>query len=184
MLVVETGRVAALRISEQGARVLLGQVGPGEIVGEFAALDGRPRSAWAVASVPVTGVMLTVGDVEGFLLDEPRLMLGLLVGMTAKLRGANRLAEDRAPHDGAMRLARCLLRLAEDWGEVRADGTVRLGQRFSQGELGEIAGLTRPNVNRHLRAWTAQGIVATEAGRLAILAPDRLSAIAAGPETG
>ncbi|MEM6944661.1 MAG: Crp/Fnr family transcriptional regulator [Pseudomonadota bacterium] len=166
MLVIETGRVEISSISESGRSVLLGYLGPGDLVGELTLLDRSPRSATVTAVRPVTGVLLTFEDMEGFLLEHPSAMFGILIDLSAKLRAANSLAETRALDDGSARLAGCLLGLAERWGNERVDGGVRIEESFSQAILGQMAQLSRENVNRRIRAWSKDGVLGSEENKI------------------
>lgn len=178
MLMIETGRVQVSTVSESGQQVLLGHLGAGDVVGEMALLDGSPRSATVVASGPVTGSLVTFADFEAFLVAEPKVLFGLTIELARKLKAANALAENRALDDGRVRLARCLLDLAERWGEPAADGGIRIREVFPQGTIGLMSNLSRESVNRALRAWAREGLVATEDGHLKLLAPDALKRIA------
>ena len=53
-----------------------------------------------------------------------------------------------------------------------------IAQDFSQGDLGDIAGLARENVNRLLRSWAASDVVTLEEGKLIILDKPALAAFA------
>ncbi|MEL6198257.1 MAG: Crp/Fnr family transcriptional regulator [Pseudomonadota bacterium] len=178
MLLIETGRAQIIATSDDGQRIVLGQLGPGDLAGELALLDQAPRSADVIASSPVTGVVLTFSDVKTFLIEHPPIMFAVLVHLTAKLREANALAETRAIGDGSARLARCLLRLGARWGEGNAPDPIVLREQFSQSDLGELAGLSRENVNRRLRAWSKSGLVEKVGGRLVLRDPVQLEQMA------
>jgi len=182
MLSIETGRVEVSSPDEQGQRVVLGQLGPGDLVGELALLDRGIRSADAIASRPVTGTLITLSDLRAFLMERPQVSLAILADLAAKLRAANAIAEDRAIRDGAARLARSLLRLAERWGTADPSGAIRFEEAFSQGELARVAGLTRETVNRRLSTWSRRGLLAQEDGRMVVRDPRLLERIARGTE--
>ena len=76
---------------------------------------------------------------------------------------------------GNARLARCLMRIAQKWGSEEADGTIRIQQSFSQSDLGELAGMARENVNRHLQAWMQEGLIMFDKGELRLLDPEALA---------
>ena len=52
LCVIETGRVKLVLASVDGREVILDLLGPGDVFGELALLDGEPRSADAVAVEP------------------------------------------------------------------------------------------------------------------------------------
>lgn len=64
-------------------------VGPGDIVGEMALLDGRPRSATVVAETPVTAVVLYRTAFTGLLEELPSMYPALLVSLAQRLRACD-----------------------------------------------------------------------------------------------
>lgn len=58
LLVVSSRRVRLSFSTPQGKGLVLGHVGPREVLGEFAVTDGQPRSADATALEPTSGVVL------------------------------------------------------------------------------------------------------------------------------
>jgi CRP-like cAMP-binding protein len=178
MILIEAGRVEISLTSINGRRSVLNHMGPGEVLGEIALLDGRERSADATAATAVTGRLIYRRDVLSFLSAEPESVMHLISELCAKIRNASDMfavqSETRAP----ARLARCLLRLGEKWGERDDDGRVVIAGSFSQSDIGAFSGLARENVNRHLRAWTAAGIMEMGQERILLLRPDALEELA------
>jgi CRP-like cAMP-binding protein len=85
--------------------------------------------------------------------------------------------ETRAMITASARLAKCLLRLAEKWGEAGPQGAVRITQPVSQSDLGEFAGIARENVNRCLKTWTRDGLLSIDNGCITIVDPAGLEGI-------
>ena len=54
MMAVLAGRLRIGNVSAEGKEVTLNVIGPGEIVGEIALLDGKPRSADVIATEDTT----------------------------------------------------------------------------------------------------------------------------------
>ncbi len=178
LLFIETGRVEISVTSLSGRRSVLNHMGPGEALGEIAMLDGGLRSADASAATDVTGRLLHRGDVLAFLRDRPDAMLGLVQELCAKVRNASEMFSAQSQTDASARLARCLLRLSEKWGEADATGATRIGASFSQSDLGDFAGLSRENVNRRLRQWAEDGMISICDEGLTLLDKDGLAEIA------
>jgi CRP-like cAMP-binding protein len=65
----------------------------GELVGELALLDGRPRSAKAVASGDVHAFMIKRQDFIDFMIARPPVMLALLETLTRRARRLSDLVE-------------------------------------------------------------------------------------------
>lgn len=173
MVVVTSGRVRVGVTSEDGREVTLGILGPGDVLGEMAMLDGEARSADAVALEDCTVKLLDRSRFLRLLRETPELALQLLAVLTARLRRANLAVEDIAllPLEG--RLARLLTRLARDHGKPAARG-VRIEIKLSQKDLSALVGGSREKVNRQLRAWENDGTIGKEAGCLVLLHPERL----------
>lgn len=178
MLVIETGRVEISVTAMSGRKSVLNHMGPGEALGEIALFDGGPRSADAVAASDVRGLVLHRRDVIAFLRAHPDAMLGLVRELCDKVRNASEMFSSQSETDASARLARCLLRLADKWGDPDPDGHRRVPPDFSQSDLGEFAGLSRENVNRRLRSWAAEGLVALGAEGTTLLDEGGLAEIA------
>jgi CRP/FNR family transcriptional regulator, cyclic AMP receptor protein len=159
MLLVAEGRIEISITSLSGRKSVLNYMGPGEVLGEIAVLDGGPRSADAVAASDVRGLILHRRDVLAFLQSRPAALFALVTELCAKVRNASEMFATQAQTEAPSRLARALLRLAERWGEQRPGGVLLPSAMFSQTDLGEFSGLARENVNRRLRAWASAGLV-------------------------
>lgn len=159
LLLIETGRVEISVTSMSGRKSVLNHMGPGEALGEIALLDGQLRSADATAAVETTGLILHRADVNAFLETRPSVMMALIRELCGKVRNASDMFATQAQTDAPARLARCLLKLAEKWGEKTPTGEVLLAKSFSQTDLGEFSGISRENVNRRLKQWDADGII-------------------------
>ncbi len=173
MYVVLQGRLRVSVVSAEGGEMMLGMLGPGEVIGEMALLDGRPRSADVQAMEPC--LLLEVGraQVLALLRGDAELSLRLLAVLSRRLRDVNEAVEDVALLEVPARLARVLLRLARNFGTKQGNAW-RIGVKIAQRDLAMLAGTSRETVNRELRALEADGTIARQEGRLVILRPDRL----------
>ncbi len=180
MFIIRTGRVEVSVTAMNGRKSVMNYMGPGEVVGEIAMLDRGARSADVTAVEPVTALFLTRQDVAAFLEAHPSSALPIIGEICAKARNASDMFESQAQLGANIRLARCLLRIAEKWGQPADDGSIHVQQSFSQSDLGEFSGLARENVNRHIKAWTDAGIVQLNqtTREVTIHAPAQLAEIA------
>lgn len=159
MLLILDGRVEISITSLTGRKSVLNHMGPGEVVGEIAVLDGGLRSADAVAASDVSALVLHRQDILAFLKVRPAALFALVAELCAKVRNASEMFATQAQTEASSRLARALLRLAERWGEKRPGGILLSSGLFSQTDFGDFSGLARENVNRRLRAWAEEGFV-------------------------
>ena len=65
VLVLLDGRAKAVTFTEDGKEVVLGFIAPGELLGEVATLESRPRSATVITLEPVTALALAPPATSG-----------------------------------------------------------------------------------------------------------------------
>lgn len=169
LLIVLSGELRA-GISEPGGREqVLRRLGPGDVVGELALIDGKPRSADVRAVRRSRLLMLERRAVLDQLAHDPAFALALLRLLSERLRATSAALEAMLFHDSGVRLAAVLLSLSGG----REGGHVNLTQR----ELGEIAGAARETVNKKLREWERAGMIAIAPGRIVLKALPPLMAL-------
>ena len=173
LIAIMQGRVKISTMSAEGKEIVLNILGPGELFGEIALIDGKDRSADATVMENAELVVIDVRDFMPFLEARPELATRLLVMLCERFRWVNDLYEDAVFMHLPARLAKHLIRLAESFGEEEGDG-VRIGIKLSQQDLGNLMGTTRESVNKQMRTWIDSGIVAVDQGIITILDEDRL----------
>lgn len=159
LFVVISGEVKISLPSETGDEAILASLGPGEVFGELALLDGAPRSATATALVATETVMLPRDRFQELMATEAAVRDALLASIATELRRLTRHVEDLHFLDITGRLAARLVRLAADGGTARPDGSVRLRTTLTQGELAAMVGCTRQSVNKLLGQFADDGLV-------------------------
>jgi CRP/FNR family transcriptional regulator, cyclic AMP receptor protein len=172
MMAVAIGTVRISLPTTKGKEIILADLPPGELVGEIALLDGRPRSANATALTNCELMILDRRDVLPFLERHPAVCLKLIELLCGRIRRSDERMYDMAFFDLPVRLAKTLLHYAR---HSARDGAGVMKLSLSQNELAEMAGGTRENVNRCLRDWQRQGILDLKDGWTIILEPDALS---------
>lgn len=169
VLVLLDGVVKATGRTEDGAEVLLAVRMGGDLVGEFAAADGRPRSATVTTCGAVVAHVIKRDDFLACLQRDPRLAQAVSRSVVGKLRAANSRRIDFTGCDAPTRLARVLHELAVTYGE-RADGrAVLLRWPLTQPELASLASVAEPTAHKALRRMRADGIVETGYRKITIL---------------
>lgn len=170
------GIVKAIAATDTGDALLAIRVG-GDMVGELAALDGRPRLATVMTAGPVVARVARRAEFLGLLSRDPELARTVAGSVADKLRTATSRRIDFATCDVLTRLARVLLELAERYGEQTAAGR-STGCPLTQTELASLIGASEPTVQRALRQFKADGIVSTGYRETAIADMRRLRACA------
>lgn len=156
-----------------GQQMTVNLLGGGDIFGEIALLDGRSRTADAIAMEDTEVFFLPRRDFLKLLAGDPAISVQLIELLCARLRNVLERMEETTFLPAATRLARRILTLAIDYGtEVRA----------TQDELASLTGITRETVNRQLQRWKQMGVLSLGRERLVIHDIDafrRLARIAA-----
>jgi CRP/FNR family transcriptional regulator, cyclic AMP receptor protein len=139
--------------------------GPGETVGEMAALDGEPRSASASALSDVEALYLPASAWLEFLYSHPRVMHALLQAQNSKLRAETRKRIETSDLDVVRRLASSLVELEAMIGEQTADGIAII---MSQRDLAGYVNASRESVAKVFHLLRKEGMVATKRQKVII----------------
>jgi CRP-like cAMP-binding protein len=160
-------------VSEGGKEVVLAIRGPGDLLGELAAIDGEPRSATATALEPVEALSLSAGDFRSFLEAHPRVALALLAVLTRRLRDADRKRVEFAAEDTMTRVAARIVELSERFGDKVARG-LEIDLPISQEELAGWTGCSRDSVVNALQAMRGLGWIETQRRQILVRDIDAL----------
>jgi CRP-like cAMP-binding protein len=167
VLVVCSGSLKIKNTTHDGRDVGLNFLGVGDVAGEIAVLDGGERTADIIALEETEVFVIQRRDVLPVLTSHPQAMLAIVEVLCEKLRTATAIIED-STHDMLGRVARGLMRLAQQHGRRRKDRT-RINMKLSQAELGSYVGLSRANVSRQLTELKARGAIAIDDAYIVIL---------------
>jgi CRP/FNR family transcriptional regulator, cyclic AMP receptor protein len=167
MMAVLNGCVSISAPSPDGRHVVLSVLRVGDVFGEIALLDGRERTANAIALTSCEILIVSRRSLWSLLARRPDLCMDLLLVLCDRLRRTNEQVEDLAFLHLDSRMAKALLRLFEETraGQTRTEPVVI---RISQHALGELVGGSRESVNKQLHAWKESGIVSMEKGAIVI----------------
>jgi CRP/FNR family transcriptional regulator, cyclic AMP receptor protein len=167
MMAIVVGTVRIWRPTVRGKEIILADLPAGELFGEIALLDGRPRSANATALTNCELLVLERRDVVPFLERNPAACMKLMEILCARIRRSDERMSDIAFFDLPVRLAKTLLNY-----QPQGRGVMKLS--LSQTELAEMVGGSREKVNRCLRDWQRKGILELKNRWTIILKPEVL----------
>jgi CRP/FNR family transcriptional regulator len=174
---VASGRVKVVKMLPTGKEVILEVFGAGEPLGAVAVYEGRPFPASAVAIEDTSCILIPRASFIGLLEQHPTLVRGILTGLTLRLiELTKRLAELSGGRVEA-RFARLFLKLAQDVGKPRGDGTF-VALPLSRQELADMTGTTIETCIRIMSRWGKDEIVRTEKDGFTVVDATTLRALA------
>src|SRR6266700_207876 len=104
VIILLDGVVKATGVTSDGKEALLAIRVGGDIVGEFAALDDRPRSATLITCGVVVGCMIKQADFLTVLKRDPAMAHAVNRPILAKMRAADERRMDVAGYEAPIRL--------------------------------------------------------------------------------
>jgi len=171
------GVVKTTGLTLDGKETLLAIRVGGDIVGEFAALDGGPRSSTITTCGTVVGRVIRQADFLAALHRDNQLAGAVNRAVVGKARAANARCVEFAGYGAPTRLARVLRELAVRYGD-RSGNRVVIAWPLTQPELASLAAVAEPTAQKALRALRERGVIATGYRSLTILDFNELNCIA------
>ena len=166
LFLIRDGVAKVRTYTADGDEVIMSLLGPGDVFGEMAALDGASRSADVVALTPLHLVKMRSAPFASLLGQQASFALALARMEASRLRDLNqRFALQSA--DATTRLLDALAYLARKSSggqDVQAE-IPSLAQR----EIALLAGLARETASRTLSKLRTRGTVVEDNGRLRIV---------------
>lgn len=172
MYLVRSGLLKVYDSSPDGTELLLTTLPPGATVGELALADGGERSA-SVAALKASRV-LVIGRDEFLhaMRAEGALAEPLLRYLASRLRQVTDLAADLVFLDLPARVAKLLMRLADESGQPVVPGLLLAS--LKQSDLAAMVGASRQSTNKALRGFAQAGWLELEGRQIRLLRPDLL----------
>jgi len=171
--VVCQGKLKVVIIGDNGEEAVLAILGPSDVFGEMAVLDGGPRSATVTALESVETAVLSRADFKQLLRSVPSTVDGLLASLAQTIRQTDDDIGGLMFLDLHGRLARKLLELAETYGEPSGD-SVLIRVQLTQEELAGMIGATRASVNKILGYFEDRGAIQRQGRQIVVCKPDVL----------
>jgi CRP/FNR family cyclic AMP-dependent transcriptional regulator len=172
--IVRSGDLRVTREHTDGRAIALATLGPGDIFGELAMLDGEARSASVEALTECQLLALPAADVRRLLRGSSEITVKLVFALTRRLREANERIARQSFQTVPSRVAGVLSQLTAE--EAPLQGREGVTIRMTQADLAQLAGTSRESVSRFLAVLERAGVVHVGRGRVTVLEPRRLRA--------
>lgn len=179
LYLMEAGRIKLTQLTAEGREVIMRYLAPGDAFAAVALFEGGTYPVTAQATER-TRVRAWPREILPRLVREhPRFEPNLLRIVSSHTREALSRVRELATETVAQRLARTLLRLAQQIGRRDPEGFL-LVERISQQEVAEISGASLYTVSRTLADWQERRLVETGRQRFRIRDPEGLARISEG----
>jgi CRP-like cAMP-binding protein len=160
------GRARVIMYSVAGKPVSFREIGPGDMVGELAAIDGGPRSSSVEVIAAALVASLSAADFRAMLRAEPLVMEAVLVHAVAQIRALTARVFEFSTLAVNNRIHAELLRLAR--GGQAEGGKVRIFPFPKHGEIASRISTHREAVTRRLNDLEKQRLIERDGATLLI----------------
>lgn len=165
-VVVHSGTIKVMLTAENGREIILYRVRPGEVcLQTFGCLvNGTSYSAEGKAETDLEIEIIPVGEFQRLVVQDANFRQQLFAAVASRFADLERLVEDVALSPIETRMARALLRMMDNEGQVTA----------TQESLATEIGSVREVVSRQLNGFARDGLVELARGHITVLDPKRL----------
>ncbi|MBV1797266.1 Crp/Fnr family transcriptional regulator [Siccirubricoccus sp. G192] len=175
---VVSGLARVIIRTPSGREMILADLAAGELFGEIAAIDGRPRSANVTAITRSRICALPAATFLAIIHAVPPVCDRLLRLLAAKLRLQTERALERDALSVRLRLCAELLRLSrEQRGKVSSEAPRIVSPPPPQHELAARIGARREAVSREMTELSREGLLARTGGGILLPQPRVLRAL-------
>ena len=166
--VIVSGWVRVSTVLPDGRELVYALRGPGDVLGELAALHGWDRTASVRSLKPITAVQLTAAQFQACLRSRPEIGIGLIKTLAVRLRESELARVGTVSLDVSHRVARHLAGLMAERGAAI---------EFTQEEIANQLGASRRAVARAMAMLRERGVITTGRRRIVINRPEVLRAL-------
>ncbi len=167
LYIIKAGKVKIGWSSPDGQEISLVVFKTGDYFGEFALLDGLPRSADATAIEKVECYTLQRNDFHNAIMRSPKIAIQVMGVLSKRLRKTDQMIDDLISLDVYGRVAKKLLDLANEHGETNKEG-VLINMRLTQQELAALVGASRESVNKVMGYFMDKNYISTDKHKITL----------------
>jgi CRP-like cAMP-binding protein len=172
--VVKTGAVKIVGKAPEGSEVILALLTPGDLFGELALTgDDGPQDHRAEATEDTLLCEVPRGLLVAMIQETPAFGRHVTKLIGLRLRTLRTRVEELLGKSAPARLAHAITELSHQHGIQDGEG-VLIPLRLSQGDLGQLVGLTRETINGILQVWRDQGVLEMDRRSIRVRHPERL----------
>lgn len=168
VMVLVSGRVKITYLTMEGRELILDFRGPGELLGEIAVVEGKPRANTVEAIEAVEALVMAASDFKDLIASRPALADQLLHHVIRRFQDSDRKLVEFGASNTVGRVAARLVEMVERFGIVTSAGHV-IDLPITQYELAGWTGASREAVAKALQSLRDLGLITTERRRFTVL---------------
>ena len=173
-LVIE-GEILVSSSSAEGETLIHRRIGPGEVIGEIAILDGGPRTATGVACGDCTVLAVDRRTFLQFMEGNPKVAIRLAEILARRIRTTSDSLESSIFLSAPQRIGKKLVELARARGRPSELGCII--DDLTHEALSRMVGLHRVSVSNNLKSFERMGLLKIQRGSVVILQLDQLDGL-------
>ena len=166
--IILEGSVKVTRDSEDGREVILAVLSSGNFFGEISLLDGKTRSANAIALEKTSLMILKRNDFLQLLKEIPQISISLLSELAKRIRKTDEQVENLAFSDAEKRIGISILSISEQLGVVK-NGLVKIPKLPFHQDIANMAGTSRETVSRMLKLLETKKLITRNSNELSFV---------------
>jgi CRP/FNR family transcriptional regulator len=177
LYVIKSGKVKVLRHSTDGKDVVLRVVSSGGMLGTVATFDGAGYPGTAQAIEECTLLVIARNDVLTLVNRYPVFALAVIADLGSRLRSSAEQIRSLAVERVEQRIARTLLKLAENGGCDVPEGRV-IEMPLTRQDVADMTGTTVETAIRVMSKFRRLNLIRTRRGKVVLVDRDVLQTIA------
>lgn len=174
LYLIVSGSAKVYRACYDGRPRILNIIGPGEVCGVSAVIDGKPRSNSVTTLEPTEVLAVSRDDFRRIANSQPDVWRKLLEVMLERARATDAAVLDLTFRNVPYRLLATLIRLSDSHAEHRSDG-IWIKACVTAADLACMVGTSPKAVFRVLDQFQEAGIIERKGERLRIHDKERLN---------
>ncbi|KPK34566.1 MAG: hypothetical protein AMK70_07145 [Nitrospira bacterium SG8_35_1] len=147
MYIVLTGKVKALKITEDGKEIILAIHQAGDFFGELTLIDGKTSPASVIAAESSIVALISKADFNEILFTQNKVLKNLLHIFCARQRKSWETIQVLNFNNASQRVKMFFLSLIGEYGNKAAEGII-LNIKLTHQDISDMSGLTRETVTR------------------------------------
>lgn len=177
LFILCSGQVKLTRANRFGKEQITGIINPPGLLEEKDLFTTERHGVSAEAIDDVTVTFLKKEVLLNLFKKNPETALAMIVKLAQELEGAQDRVEAMTFKDGRRRLAELLLKLADEYGQVSANG-ILLNLKLTRAEIAEMMGTTQETAIRLLSRLKKEKLIKDHTQGILILNQGQLKRIA------